>query len=323
MKAFVLTKYGLPGDLRIEDVEKPALGDEEVLVNVKATSVNDWDWCMVRGNPFYIRLLCGLFKPRVRIPGVDIAGQVVEVGRNVNQFQPGDDVYGDLSASGFGGFAEFVCAPETALALKPKRMSYAEAAAIPHAGTLAAQGLLDSGKIRPGQKLLINGAGGGVGTLGMQIAKAMGADHITGVDSAGKLDRMRLLGFDHVIDYEQEDFTESKQQYDLILDPKTDRSIFKYLRALKPGGTYVTVGGLSGRLLQTLLLSPIIRIFYRKHVRILALQPNKDLVYINQLFEAGKIKPVIDGPWKLDNIAEAIQHFGNGKHIGKVVITLE
>ena len=323
MKAIVLTKYGSPYDLQLKEVEKPTPKEDEVLIKVKAASVNDWDWCLVRGKPFYIRLLCGFFKPKIQIPGVDIAGEVVAIGKNVTQLQPGDKVYGDLSENGFGGFAEYVCAPVSALALKPEHMSYTNAAAIPHAAMLAVQGLRDLGKIQPGQKLLINGAGGGVGTIGIHIAIAIGVEHVTGVDSSNKLEMMRSLGFDRTIDYKQEDFTKTEQGYDLILDPKTNRSIFKYLRVLKPHGAYVTVGGETARLLQALFLSPIIRFFFKKNVTVLALKPNKDLDYINELFEAGQIKPAIDDLYKLSSTAEAIQHFGEGNHKGKVIITME
>ncbi|MGI9227659.1 MAG: NAD(P)-dependent alcohol dehydrogenase [Gammaproteobacteria bacterium] len=323
MKAIVFTKYGPPDVLKIKEVEKPTPKDDEVLIKVKSASVNDWDWCLIRGSPFYIRLLCGFFKPKTQIPGVDIAGQVVAIGKNVSQFQPGDEVYGDLSENGFGGFAEYVCAPASSLALKPENITYVEAAAIPHAAMLALQGLRDLGKIQPGQKLLINGAGGGVGTLGVQIAKAIGVEHVTGVDSSSKLDMMRLVGFDHTIDYKQDDFTKIEQTYDLILDPKTNRSIFKYLRVLKPNGSYVTVGGLTARLFQALFFSPIIRFFIKKNVHVLGLKPNKDLDYMNKLLEAGHVKPVIDGPYKLSNAIDAIQHFGEGNHNGKVIITME
>ena len=323
MKAIVLTKYGSIDDLQLKEVDKPTPVDNEVLIKIKAASINDWDWGLIRGTPFYIRLLCGLFKPKIRIPGVDVAGEVVRIGKKVRQFKPGDAVYGDLSESGFGGFAEYVCAPETALALKPESMSFIEAAAIPHAAMLAVQALCDLGKIKPGQKLLINGAGGGVGTLGVQIARASGVKQITGVDSAAKIDMMHSLGFDRTIDYQQDDFTENEKHYDLILDPKTNRSTFRYLGVLKPGGSYITVGGTTSRLLQALFLAPIIRFLYKKNVLILALKPNKDLEYINDQFKAGKIKPAIDGPYKLSEAIEAIRHFGEGNHLGKVVMTMD
>ena len=322
MKAIVYTKYGPPDVLELKEVEKPTPEDDEVLIKVHAASVNDWDWCLVRGKPFFIRLLCGLLKPKIKIPGVDVAGQVEAVGRNVMKFQPGDEVYGDISECGFGGFAEYVCAHENALALKPASMTFVEAAAIPHAAMLAIQGLRDKGQIQPGQKLLINGAGGGVGTFGVQIAKLIGVE-MTGVDNSGKFDMMRSMGFDHAIDYTQEDFTKNGQCYDLILDTKTNRSIFDYARALSPNGIYVTVGGSTARLFQALLLGPWISMFSKKKIRIVGLKPNKDLDYMNELFEAGKVKPVIDGPYKLSEIPEAIRHFGEGNHKGKVVINME
>ena len=320
MKAILLTKYGSPALLQLKEVAKPTPKDDEVLIKVHAASVNDWDWGMARGKPFYIRLLCGLQKPKINIPGVDVAGEIEAVGKNVKQFQPGDAVYGDLSESGFGGFAEYVCAPETAVALKPARMTFVEAAAIPHAAMLAVQGLRDVGQLQPGQRLLINGAGGGVGTLGVQIAKSMGVEGVTGVDSARKLAMMREIGFVETLDYAQEDFTKTGQQYDLILDTKTNRSIFAYARALTSNGMYVTVGGATARLLQALLLGPLIRLLSKKEIRIVALKPNKDLAYINELFEAGHIKPVIDGPYPFQDLPQAIQHFGEGKHTGKVIV---
>ncbi len=217
--------------------------EDEVLIKVHAASVNDWDWALMRGKPFVIRMLHGLIKPTVNIPGVDIAGQVEAVGRKVKRFQPGDEVFGDISECGFGGFAQYVCARENAVTLKTANMTFEEAATIPHAAMLAVQGLRDKGQIQQGQKLLINGAGGGVGTFGVQIAKLYGVE-ATGVDSSGKLDMLRSIGFDHVIDYKQEDFTKNGQCYDLILDAKTNRSIFDYARSLCPNGTYVTVRGL-------------------------------------------------------------------------------
>jgi NADPH:quinone reductase-like Zn-dependent oxidoreductase len=322
MKAIVRTKYGPPDVLQLKEVEKPNPRDNEVLIKVHAASVNDWDWGLLRGNLFIIRLLFGLLKPKIKILGVDVAGQVEAVGRNVKKFQPGDEVFGDLSACGFGSFAEYVCARENALALKAASMTFIEAASIPHAAMLAVQGLRDKGQIQSGQKLLINGAGGGVGTFAVQIAKLYGVE-VTGVDSPGKLDMMRSMGFDHVIDYTQEDFTRSEPCYDLILDVKTNRSAFDYMRALSPNGIYVTVGGSLARIFQALILGPLISMISKKSTRIVTLKPNKDLAYMNELFEAGKVKPVIDGPYKLSEVPEALRYFGEGKHKGKVVITLE
>ena len=323
MKAFVFTKYGPPDVLELREVRTPTPKDDELLIRVHAASVNDWDWCLVRGKPFFIRLMSGLPKPKkITILGVDVAGRVEAVGRSVKRFQPGDDVYGDLSECGFGGFAEYVCADENAFTLKPASMTFIEAAAIPHAAMLALQGLRDIGQIQPGQKVLINGAGGGVGLFGVQIAKLIGVD-VTGVDSVSKLDMMRSMGFDQVIDYAQEDFTKNGQRYDLILDAKTNRSTFDYVRALRPNGTYVTVGGSMIRLLQALFLGPWISKFSKKNIRIVALNPNKDLDYINELFEAGKVKSVIDGPYEFSEVPEAVRRFGEGKHNGKVVIAVE
>jgi NADPH:quinone reductase-like Zn-dependent oxidoreductase len=323
MQAIVLTQYGPTDVLQLQAVEKPTPKAGEVLIRVHATAVNDWDWCLMRGSPFYIRLFCGLRKPQILIPGAEVAGRVAEIGRNVTTFRPGDAVYGDISEYGFGGFAEYVCVPEQALALKPDAMTFVEAAAMPHAAMLALQGLCDEGQLQPGQTMLINGAGGGVGTLGVQIAQAMGVFEVTGVDSADKLDLMRSVGFGQTIDYQREDFTQRQSRYDLILDTKTNRSILKYLRVLNPQGTYVTVGGSTPRLLQAFCLGPIIQRFTQKRVRVVNLKPNQALTYINQLFEAGKIKPVIDGPYPLSAVPDVIHYFGNGQHKGKVVITLE
>ena len=319
LKAIVYTKYGGPEVLQIKEIEKPSPKDDEVLIKVYAVSINDWDWGLLQGD-FINRLLYGLLKPKKNILGSDIAGRIEAVGKNVTQFKTGDDVYGDLSGH-WGGFAEYICAHERALALKPAGMSFEEAAAIPQAAMLAVQGLIDKGKIRQGQKLLINGAGGGVGTFAVQIAKQYGVE-ITGVDSTSKLDMLRSMGFDHVIDYSREDFTKNGHSYDLILDVKTNRSMFDYARALCPNGIYVTVGGSITRLLQALFLGRWISMFSKKHIRIVALKPNKDLLYMNELFEAGKVKPVIDGPYRLNEVPEAFSIFGKGEHKGKVVITI-
>ena len=319
MKAIVYTKYGGPEVLQIKEIEKPYPKDDEVLIKVHAVSINDWDWGLLQGD-FINRLLYGLLKPGKNILGSDIAGRIEAVGKNVKQFQSGDEVFGDLSGD-WGGFAEYVCAREKALALKPASMSFEEAAAIPQAAMLAVQGLLDKGHIQSGQKLLINGAGGGVGTFALQIAKLYGVE-VTGVDSSRKLDMLRSIGFDHVIDYTREDFTKNGQCYDLILDVKTNRSIFDYTRALCPNGVYVTVGGSMVRLLQALFIGPWISMISKKHIRIVVLKPNKDLVYMNGLFETGKLKPVIDGPYKLDEVSNAFRIFGKGDHKGKLVITM-
>jgi NADPH:quinone reductase-like Zn-dependent oxidoreductase len=320
MKAIVFTKYGSPDVLELREVEKPAPRDGEVLIRVHAVSLNDWDVGALGGTPFVNRLLFGLWKPKKQILGSDVAGTVEAVGRDVRHFQPGDEVFGDLSGE-WGGFAEYVRARESAFARKPPGMTFEQAAAIPQAGMLAVQGLRDVGRIQPGQKLLINGAGGGVGTFAIQIARTYGCE-VTGVDSAAKLATLRSLGAHHVIDYAREDFTRSGERYDLILDVKTGRSVVDCVRALKRGGAYVTVGGSMPRLFQGLALKPWIAMTRDKHVRLVVLKQNKDLGYFNELFEAGKVVPVIDGPYALDQVPETFRRFGAGLHIGKVVIAL-
>jgi NADPH:quinone reductase-like Zn-dependent oxidoreductase len=320
MKAVVMERYGTPEVLELRDVATPTPKADEVLVRVHAASVNDWDWGLLRGTPFVIRILNGLFTPKVQIIGGDIAGRVEAVGEDVKAFQLGDEVYGDLCMSGFGAFAEYACAPEACLAHKPPGMTFEQAAAIPQAGMLAAQGLIDVGRIRSGQKLLLNGAGGGVGTFALQIAKLYDVE-VTVVDKAGKLDMLRAMGADHVIDYLKEDFTR-QGKYDLILDVKTNRSPLAYARALNPNGTYATVGGNTPRLLQALVLGPLISRLSNKHVRIVTLKPNKDLAYMNELFEAGKLVPVIDRSYKLADVPEAFRLFGTGDHKGKIIVTM-
>jgi NADPH:quinone reductase-like Zn-dependent oxidoreductase len=319
MKAIVYHKYGTPDVLELSEIDKPLPKEDEVLIKVHAVSINDWDLGLLDGD-FINRMLNGLRKPKRKILGSDIAGRIETVGKNVTKFKTGDEVYGDLSGQ-WGGFAEYVCANEKALALKPAAMSFEEAAAIPQAAMLAVQGLIDKGKIKQGQKLLINGAGGGVGTFGIQIAKLYGVE-VTGVDNTGKLELMRSMGFDHVIDYTKEDFTRNGKCYDLILDVKTNRSMFDYARALCRNGVYVTVGGSIGRLFQSILLAPWISMMHKKHIRLVALKTNKDLSYMNELFEAGKVKPVIDGPYRLDQVPEAFRLFNKGEHKGKIVITI-
>lgn len=319
MKAVVYTKYGGPEVLQLQEIDKPTPKDDEVLIKVHAVSLNDWDLGLLKGD-FVNRIMYGLFAPKKKILGSDIAGVVEIVGNQVKKFKAGDEVYGDLSGQ-WGGMAEWVCAPKKSLALKPASMSFIQAAAIPQAAMLAIQGLIDVGKIDKGQKILINGGGGGVGTFGVQIAKLFDAE-VTGVDSAGKLEMMRSIGFDHVIDYRKEDFTKNGKSYDLILDAKTNRSVFDYTRALFPGAVYATVGGSIPRLLQTMLLSQWIWRRNKKHIRIVVLKTNKDLAYVNELFETGKFKPVIDGPYPLEEAQDAFRYFISGEHKGKIVITI-
>jgi len=319
LKAIIYTEYGGPEVLQVKEVEKPYPKDDEVLIKIHAASINDWDWGLLHGD-FINRLLNGILKPKRKILGSDIAGRIEAIGKNVTRFKTGDDVYGDLSGR-WGGFAEYTCAQEKSLALKPAAMSFEEAAAIPQAAMLAVQGLIDKGKIQAGQKLLINGAGGGVGTFALQIAKTFGIE-VTGVDKTDKLEMLRSIGFDHVIDFTKEDFTRNGRCYDLILDVKTNRPIYDYVRALCPKGVYVTVGGSIFRLLQALFLGRWITRMNKKQICIVALKPNKDLAYMNKLFEDGKVKPVIDGPYGLDEIHKAFGLFGKGDHKGKIVITI-
>lgn len=257
MKAIVYTKYGAPTEvLHLKQVEKPAPGDHEVLIKVHAASVNAADWHIVRADPFLARFATGLLKPKHTIPGADVAGRIEAVGKSVTQFRPGDEVFGDLSACGWGAFAEYVCAHENALVLKPATVPFEQAAAVSLAAVTALQGLRDKGQIKAGQKVLINGASGGVGTFAVQIAKAFGAE-VTGVCSSSKMEMVRALGADHVVDYTQEDFTRSGQHYDLILAANGNRSLFDYRRALSPRGSYVTTGGSMTQLFQAMLLGPL------------------------------------------------------------------
>jgi NADPH:quinone reductase-like Zn-dependent oxidoreductase len=320
MKAIVRDRYGPPDVLHLEDIPKPEPQHNHVLVRVRATSVNDWDWSYVRGKPTIYRLMFGLTKPRVTVLGAEVAGVVESIGHGATRFQPGDRVYGDISDTGFGGFAEYVSVREDALYHMSPSMTFEQAAALPHASMLAYQGLVDVGHIQKGDRLLINGAGGGVGIIGVQIATRYGSE-VTGVDAGFKLDTLRAFGFDHVIDYREVDFTRTGEQYDLVLDAKTTRSPFAYLRALKPGGRYVTVGGTVPRLLQTVFLGPLLSRFSGgRRLRLLALKPNTDLATINDLFETGGLKLAIDGPYPLGEVPRAVQRFGEARHIGKVVI---
>jgi NADPH:quinone reductase-like Zn-dependent oxidoreductase len=324
MRAMIYTKYGLPDVLRLEEIPKPAAGDDEVLVKVHAASVNSWDWDLLRGIPFVNRMMFGLLKPKRGILGCDIAGRIEAVGRNAERFQPGDEIFGDISACGWGGFAEYVCTRENALAPKPVGISFEEAAAVPQAAVLALQALRDKGGIRKGHKVLINGAGGGAGTFAVQIAKSFGAE-VTGVDSTKKLDMLRSIGADRVIDYTRKDFTRNGQRYDLILDVVTYRSIFDYRRVLKPGGIYVMLGGGSwARVYQILALGPLISMAGDKKMGVLLHRPNaNDLITIKELIEQGRLLPVIDSRYPLSQAAEALQYFGQGQVQGKIVITME
>jgi NADPH:quinone reductase-like Zn-dependent oxidoreductase len=320
MKAIVYYRYGSPDILQLKEVEKPVPKDDEIRIKIHAVSVNRSDWEGLTGKPLYARL-GGLLRPRGHILGSDIAGRVDLVGRDNRQFQPGDEVFGDILGS-LGGFAEYVCVRGRTLALKPARMTFEEAAAIPQAAVIALQGIRNQGQVQAGQKVLINGAGGGTGTFAVQLAKMYGSE-VTGVDNTGKLEFIRSLGADHVMDYTLEDFTKNGKQYDLILDLVAHRSAFAYQRALKPGGSYYAVGGSVATLFQILLLGPRIRRTTGKKIRILAVQPNReDLVAITKLWEAGKVVPVIDRHYPLAEVPEALRYLGEGRAKGKIVITV-
>jgi NADPH:quinone reductase-like Zn-dependent oxidoreductase len=316
MKAIVYTKYGSPSEvLELKEVEKPTPKDGEVLVKIYASSINWADEAAVRGKPFLVRATHGLLKPKNTILGTDIAGQVEAVGRDVKQFQPGDDVFGDIGGFGFGAFAEFVSVPENTLAPKPANLTFEEAAAVPQYAVVALQGLRDEGQIQPGQKVLINGASGGIGTFAVQIAKSFGAE-VTGVCSTRNLDMVRSIGADHVIDYTQEDFTQKEQRYDLILDIVANRSVSDNKRALSPTGSYVAVAFSTSALFT--------RGSGDKKAVQLSHEPNvNDLVYMKELIEAGKVVPVIDRSYPLSEVADAMRYYGEGHPAGKIVITVE
>jgi NADPH:quinone reductase-like Zn-dependent oxidoreductase len=321
MKAIVHTKYGSPDVLRLKEIERPNPKDNEVLIKVQAVSVNRSDWENLTGSPLYGRF-GGLLRPRHQILGSDIAGRVDIVGRKVRRFQPGDEVFGDVSFP-MGGFADYACALEKTLTLKPAGLTFEEAAAIPQGAVIALQGIRNKGQVKPGQKVLINGAGGGAGMFALQLAKLYGAE-VTGVDNTNKLDFMHSLGADHVVDYTQEDFTKNGQQYDLILDVVANRSVFAYKRALSHNGSYFAVGGSVSTLFQILLLGPWIRRTSGKKIRILAVQPSlEDLVQVTELCEAGKVVPVIDRRFSLSEVPEALRYLGEGHVKGKVVIIVE
>lgn len=325
MKAVVYTEYGAPEVLRLEKVDKPTPGDDEVLVSVYAAAVNPLDWHIMRGTPFFVRFEAGFLKPKNTIIGADIAGRVEAVGKGVTQFQPGDEVYGELSGSGLGGFAEYVCAREAALAPKPSSLSFEEAAALPVAAVTALQGLRDKGQVRSRQKVLVNGASGGVGTFAVQLAKTYGAE-VTGVCSTRNLDLVRSLGADRVVDYTKEDFTRTGQQYDLILDAVGNRSVSDCARALGPQGRCVVVGFTTlSHLLQVVSLGSWVSRRRRKKIGLMGTaKPNqKDLVFIKELVEAGKVAPVIDRTYSLSEVPDGFGNLEKGRARGKVVISVQ
>jgi NADPH:quinone reductase-like Zn-dependent oxidoreductase len=323
MRAIVYHTYGSPDVLELKEVEKPTPKDDEVLVSVQAASVNALDWHLLTSDVFLVRLNSGLTKPKLQILGADIAGRVEAVGRNVKQLRPGDDVFGDIFDSGLGGFAEYVCTREDALVPKPANLSFEEAAAIPVAALTALQGLRNKGQIQSGQKVLINGASGGVGTFAVQIAKAFGAE-VTAVCSTQNIDTVNSLGADQVIDYTKEDFTKKGQQYDLILGVNGYHPILDYKRSLTPKGRYIMSGGTMAQFGQAVLLGPLISLTgSQKMGNFMAKANRHDLLVLKELVEAGKVKPVIDKRFPLSETAEAMRYLGAGHARGKVIITVD
>ena len=328
MKAIVYRDYGSPDVLQCEEVDKPTAGDNEVLIRVRAASVNPLDWKLMKGGPRTLRILLKLFQPKIKRPGVDVAGQVEAVGRNVTQFKPGDEVFGTCR----GAFAEYACISASAqgmksvLVMKPDNVTFEQAAAAPVAALTALQGLRDKGRIRPGQKVLINGAAGGVGTFAVQMAKSFGAD-VTGVCSTRNLDTVRSIGADRVIDYTQEDFTASGQRYDLFFDCVGNHSLAACRRVLNPKGILIMVGapdngrltGLLARLIGALVLS---RFVSQKLAPFLASSNKEDLNIVRELMATGKVTPVIDRRYGLSEAAEAFRYLEEGHARGKVVITM-
>jgi NADPH:quinone reductase-like Zn-dependent oxidoreductase len=317
MKAIVRTQYGAPDVLQFREVEKPTPKDNEVLIKLHAASVNPLDLFTMRGAPL-IRLIPGLRTPKDKRIGVDVAGQVEAVGRNITQFKPGDEVFGVCR----GAFAEYACATEDKLARKPANISFEDAAAVPVAAITVLQGLRDKGRIQPGQRVLVDGASGGVGTFAVQIAKSFGAE-VTAVCSTGKVDTARLIGADHVTDDTREDFTRSGQRYDLILGANAHHSIFDYRRALSRDGIYVVVGGGLARIFQAMLLAPLLSLIGRKKTYFFIANINqKDLVFLKELLEAGKVVPVIDRRYPLSDAAEALRYLEERHAQGKIVLII-
>lgn len=322
MNAVVYNQYGTPDVLKLKKVETPSPKDDEVLIKVHATSVNSWDWDLLRGAPFIVRLVGGgITKPKINILGCDVAGVVEQVGKKITLFKEGDEVLGDLSGGNWGGFAEYALCSENELTLKPDAISFEEAASLPQAAVMALQGIRDHGKVKPMDKVLINGAGGGIGSFAIQMAKEVGAE-ITAVDSFIKFDFMQSLGANHMIDYQAEDFTRNGIQYDFILDVVGHHSIFDYKKALMPTGKYRMIGGPTPLIFQSVFIAPFITMFNKKKMGILAQETNKDLAFLAEQVELGKLRPQIDKVFPLSKTADALQYLGEGKAQGKVVVAI-
>lgn len=322
MKAYVYERYGSPEVLKLQDVSKPVPGDGEVLVKIHATSVNAYDWHLMRADPFLVRIGGnGFFRPKVKMLAADIAGRVEAVGPGASDFEVGDAVFGSVSATGNGGFAEYVCAGADYVAPMPEGASFEEAAAVPMAGLTALQGLRDAGKLEPGQKVAINGASGGVGTFAVQIAKALGAE-VTAVCSTKKMDLARSLGADHVVDYTQKDFTANGSRYDLILGVNGFQPLRSYRRALSETGIYMMAGGSNRQIFQGALLARLMS-RGRQRMGIVQEHPNRaDLVTMKELMEAGKVRSVIDRTYSFEELPQAVRYLEEGHAAGKVVVTV-
>lgn len=323
MKAIVYTAYGTPDNFQLKEVDQPAIKENEVLLKVYASSVNSWDADLLKGKPFLVRLIGGLFKPKNKILGADVAGVVEVVGSKVTDFKPGDEVFGDIAGRGFGGFAEYVAVPQKLLARKSARMSFEQAAALPQAGLLALQGLRYKKPLQQGQSLLINGAGGGVGPIALQYAKSIGA-YITCVDKKEKFDMLLSMGADELIDYRDAEYTQTGKQYDYILDVIAHNSVADYKRALKPGGVFAMIGGsMGGLLFQMMLVQPLFSVFRKKKLGIMGYRVSQEgLNELSLLFEENKITPIIDKIFPLDETADAFRYFGEGNFKGKIVISI-
>lgn len=328
MKAFVYDRYGSPDILELKEVDRPTVADEQLLVRVRAAGINPYDWHLLRGDPYLVRMVGGLRRPRkATIAGSDIAGVVEAVGKNVTRFRPGDEVYACVNV---GGYAQYVCAPQTLVAQKPANLTFEQAAAVPMAAITALQGLRDAGRLQAGQTVLVNGAGGGIGHFAVQLAKALGAAEVTGVCSTGKVELVRSIGADHVIDYTREDFTRSGARYDMVFDTAGNHSIRAFRRALKPKGTFVIVGGAAaarGKLLgpgaqviRAVLLSPLVR--NQRIVTVAAKPSGQDLEFLRGLIEAGKVTPVVDRTFPFAEAPEAIRYLEQGHASGKVVVSV-
>ena len=316
----VYTRYGPPSVLRLAEVPKPSPKDGEVLIRVHAASINSWDWDLLTGRPVAFRMW-GFLKPKYHILGADVAGRIDAVGPGVSRFRVGDAVFGDLCSSGWGGFAEYVCADESVLIRKPAAVSFERAAAIPQAAVMALQALRSRPTDLRGRRVLINGAGGGVGTFAIQLAKAAGAE-VTAVDGADKFDTLREAGADYLIDYRNEDYTASGRRYDRIIDVVARRSIFDYRRALRDDGLCIVIGGAVGTILQFILLGPWISLLGSKRLRILAHDPNRELAHLAELVDAGTLAPVIDRRYPLAELPAALQYLADGRALGKVIVTI-